>query len=195
MLASITPLGERGRHSHYAVTVIAFSLAGVLAGAALGAALGALGGVVLGGTGPGPRLTALAIVLGVALVVDLGPGAVPGPRRQVNERWLDAYRGWVYGTGFGGQLGIGVTTVVSSAATYAALLAALLCGSTASGALVLGSYGAIRGLTPLLAVRVRTPEQLLALHRRLARAQRPATAAGYALLAAATVVAATGALA
>lgn len=195
MLASITPLGERGRHSHYAVTVFAFSLAGVLAGAALGAALGALGGVVLGGTGPGPRLTALAIVLGVALVVDLGPGAVPGPRRQVNERWLDAYRGWVYGTGFGAQLGIGVTTVISSAATYAVLLAAVLCCSAASGALVLGSYGAIRGLTPLLAVRVRTPEQLLVLHRRFARAQRPATGAGYVLLAAATVVAATGALA
>ena len=195
MLASITPLGERGRHSHYAVTVIAFSLAGVLAGAALGAALGALGGVVLGGTGPGPRLTALAIALVVALVVDLGPGAVPGPRRQVNERWLDAYRGWVYGTGFGGQLGIGVTTVVSSAATYAALLAALLCGSTASGALVLGSYGAIRGLTPLLAVRVRTPEQLLALHGRFTRAQRSATGAGHALLAAAALIAAVGALA
>jgi hypothetical protein len=195
MLASITPLGERGRHSHYAITVIAFSLAGVLAGAALGAGLGELGGVVLGGTGPAPRLIALAIVLVVALVVDLGPGAVPGPRRQVNERWLDEYRGWVYGAGFGAQLGIGVTTVVSSAATYAALLAALLCGSAASGALVLGSYGAIRGLTPLLAVRVRTPEQLLALHRRFARAQRSATGAGQALLAAATVVAATGALA
>jgi sulfite exporter TauE/SafE len=195
MLASITPLGERGRHSHYAITVIAFSLAGVLAGAALGAVLGALGGVVLGATRLAPRLTALAIVLVIALVVDLWPGTVPGPRRQVNEHWLDSYRGWVYGAGFGAQLGVGVTTVVSSAATYAALLAALLCGSAASGALVLGSYGAIRGLTPLLAVRVRTPEQLLALHVRFARAQRSATGAGHALLAAATVVAATGGLA
>ncbi len=195
MLASITPLGERGRHSRYAITMTAFSLAGVSAGAALGAVLGALGGVVLGGTGPAPRLTALAIVLVVALVVDLGPGDVPGPRRQVNERWLDEYRGWVYGAGFGARLGIGVTTVVSSAATYAALLAAMLCGSAALGALVLGSYGAIRGLTPLLAVRVRSPEQLLALHERFVRAQRSANSAGHALLAAATVVAATGALA
>ncbi|MGH2868388.1 MAG: hypothetical protein ACRDNK_12585 [Solirubrobacteraceae bacterium] len=195
MLASITPLGERGRHSHHVITVIAFSLAGVLAGAALGAGLGALGGLALGSTGLALRLTALAIVLVAALAVDLLPGPVPGPRRQVNERWLDEYRGWVYGAGFGGQLGIGVSTVVSSAATYAALLAALLCGSAASGAVILGSYGAIRGLTPLLAVRVRTPEQLLALHVRFARAQRPAAGAGHALLAAATVLAATGALA
>ncbi len=195
MLASITPLGERGRHSHYAITVIAFSLTGVSAGAALGAVLGALGGVALGNTGVAPRLIVLAIGMVAALVVDLRPGAAPGPRRQVNERWLDEYRGWVYGAGFGGQLGIGVSTVVTSAATYAALLAALLGGSAALGALILGLYGAIRGLTPLLAARVRTPEQLLVLHGRLARARRPAAGAGHGLLAAATVLAATGALA
>jgi hypothetical protein len=198
MLASITPLGERGRHSHYAITVIAFLVAGVSAGAALGAVLGGLGGLgglALGSTGVAPRLTALAIVLVAALALDLRSGPVPGPRRQVNERWLDEYRGWVYGAGFGAQLGIGVSTVVTSAATYAALLAALLGGSAALGALVLGLYGAIRGLTPLLAVRVRTPDQLLVLHGHLARAQRPAARAGHALLAAAAVLAATGALA
>ncbi|MGI9183455.1 MAG: hypothetical protein ACR2GZ_00600 [Solirubrobacteraceae bacterium] len=195
MLASITPLGERGRHSHYAITVIAFFLAAASAGAALGAALGGVGALALGSTGLTPRLIALAIALVAALALDLRSGAAPGPRRQVNERWLDEYRGWVYGAGFGVQLGIGVSTVVTSAATYAALLAALLGGSAASGALMLGLYGAIRGLTLLLAIRVRTPEQLLALHGRLARARRPADGAGHALLAAATVLAATGALA
>ena len=58
---------------------------------------------------------------------------VPGPRRQVNERWLDEYRGWVYGLGFGAQLGLGVTTIVTSAATYVALFAALLSGTPAAG--------------------------------------------------------------
>ena len=49
MLASITPLGERGRHSHYAVTMSAFLLGALAAGALTGALLGALGGCVIGG--------------------------------------------------------------------------------------------------------------------------------------------------
>ena len=43
MLASITPLGERGRQSTWAVTVTAFALGASAAGAGAGAALGALG--------------------------------------------------------------------------------------------------------------------------------------------------------
>src|SRR5665213_1536531 len=105
MLASITPLGERGRHSHYVFTVTAFAGAGLAAGAAFGAILGALGGLVLDATGVTLRLSVLAAVLLIVLAVDLRPGAPPGPRRQVNERWLDEYRGWVYGAGFGAQLG------------------------------------------------------------------------------------------
>ena len=190
MLASITPLGERGRHSHYAVTVTAFLLAGLVAGAAFGALLGTLGSLTLGATAASLRLGLLALALLAAAAVDLRPGAAPGPRRQVNERWLDEYRGWVYGAGFGAQLGLGITTVVTSAATYAALLAALLSASPWAGALILGTYGAIRGLTPLLAAGVRTPEQLVALHVRFARAQRPATGAGQLLLVATVVLAA-----
>lgn len=80
----------------------------------------------------------LAVALGVAVAVDLRPGSAPGPRRQVDERWLDEFRGWVYGLGYGTQLGLGVSTVVSSAATYAALLAALLCADPGTGAVILG---------------------------------------------------------
>lgn len=195
MLASITPLGERGRHSRYAITVVAFLLAGLFAGAALGALLGGLGALTFAGIDPRPRLVALAAALLVALALDLGPGAVPGPRRQVDERWLDRYRGWVYGAGFGAQLGVGVSTVVTSAATYVALLAAVLGASPGAGAVILGTYGALRGLTPLLAAGVRTPEQLLSLHARYARGQRPAARAGLALLAAASVLTLVGALA
>ena len=32
--------------------------------------------------------------------------------------WLGRYRSWVYGLGFGVQLGAGVTTVVVSSAVY-----------------------------------------------------------------------------
>ena len=36
--------------------------------------------------------------------------------RQVNEAWLSKYRPWVYGGGFGWQIGAGVTTYVMTAA-------------------------------------------------------------------------------
>ena len=47
MLASITPLGERGRRSRWSVTVSAFALGATLTGTLAGAALGALGGSAL----------------------------------------------------------------------------------------------------------------------------------------------------
>src|SRR5689334_2576278 len=169
MLASITPLGERGRRSHWGITVSAFVTGATVAGAGAGALLGALGSIAL----PAHRALAmpavLAVAIAVAVVLDGLPGGIPGPRRQVDERWLDQYRGWVYGAGYGAQLGLGVTTIVSSAATYVALVAAFLSASTGSGALILGCYGAVRGLTPLAAGGVRSQRQLLEFHRALSR--------------------------
>jgi hypothetical protein len=178
MLASITPLGERGRQSTWAVTVTAFALGASAAGAGAGAALGAVGDafVPVGG-----REAAVVGLLAAALALDLLAPAVPGPRRQVNERWLDEYRGWVYGLGYGAQLGLGVTTIVSSAALYAALGAAFLAGP-AGGAVIVGCFGAVRGLTPLAASHVRTPGQLMAVHRGLDRWRVPVHRGSTALL-------------
>jgi hypothetical protein len=166
MLASITPLGERGRRSHWGITVSAFLVGATVAGAAGGALLGGLGSIVLPTHGP---VAVLAVAIAVAVALDVLPGGIPGPRRQVDERWLDRYRGWVYGLGYGWQLGLGVTTIVSSAATYVALLAAFLTASSGSGALILGCYGAVRGLTPLATAGVRGQRQLLEFHRALSR--------------------------
>ena len=204
MLASITPLGERGRQSRWGLTVTSFVIGATLAGAGLGALIGALGGVVLGGDASGARGSAgsldprvrlglLAAALVLAVVLDLRR-AVPGPRRQVNERWLDEFRGWVYGVGFGAQLGLGVTTVVSSAAMYVAFLAAFLTGSAAGGALVLGCFGAVRGLTPLVGARVRRPDQLISMLGHLERLRSSATWASPALLSCAFVAAGIGSL-
>ncbi|HEX4283078.1 MAG TPA: hypothetical protein VHZ27_20070 [Solirubrobacteraceae bacterium] len=170
MLASITPLGERGRRSNWRVTVTAFLIGATAAAAGAGAALGALGSIVLPSR---PGIAVLLAAIGVAIVLDGLPVAVPGPRRQVDERWLDRYRGWVYGAGYGAQLGLGVTTIVSSAATYVALLAAFLTASAPGGAIVLGSYGVVRGLTPLAAAGVRSPRRLVEFHRALGRWRAP----------------------
>jgi hypothetical protein len=187
MLASITPLGERGRQSHWTVTVTAFALGATAAGAAAGAVLGALGRLLPHGFGGDARVAVLALALLAALALDVRDSAVPGPRRQVDERWLDQYRGWVYGLGYGSQLGMGVVTVVTSAATYVTLLCALLAGP-ATGALVVGVYGARRGITRLWAAGGRTPAQLVALHARLRRAEPSTARAGAAVLAAAAAL-------
>jgi hypothetical protein len=192
MLASITPLGERGRRSVWGVTILAFLLGATVAGSALGALVGAAGHLVLSGVGPHPRLAALAAVLAAAICLDLRPGSAPGPLRQVNERWLDEFRGWVYGLGFGAQLGLAVTTVISSAATYVAVAAAFLTGDVARGALVLGCFGAIRGITPLAAARVRRPDQLLTLHARVERWRAPSVRAGVIVLGGLLVLAVVG---
>jgi hypothetical protein len=131
----------------------------------------------------------LAAALLVAAALDAGPAPVPGPRRQVDERWLDRYRGWVYGVGYGAQMGAGVATVVTSAATYVALLAAFLTADPVRGALVLAAYGAIRGLTPLATARVRSPTALLVFHARFQRTGRGAARTGTALLAVGVVLA------
>jgi hypothetical protein len=195
MLASITPLGERGRHSRWRITVTAFLVGATVAGAALGALAGALGAIIVPGSlGLGARLGALAAVALLAVAFDARAERIPGPRRQVNEDWLHAFRGWVYGLGYGAQLGFGVTTVVSSAALYVAVVAALGTREPALGALVLGCFGAARGLTLLAGAGVRRPEQLIALHTRLGQWRGPARTASMATLGAITAVAMIGAL-
>jgi hypothetical protein len=181
MLASITPLGERGRHSHWSITVTAFLIGATGAGALAGALAGAAGSLILpDALGTQPRLAILAAAVLIAVALDAGPTRVPGPRRQVNELWLDEYRGWVYGLGYGAQLGAGLTTVVSSATTYVALFAAFLSADPGRGALIVGCYGALRGLQPLLAAGVHTPRQLVALHTALQRWRGPVALAAHA---------------
>jgi hypothetical protein len=183
MLASITPLGERGRNATWATTVTAFVIGATAAGAVLGAALAKAGATIMpASVGAQVRLLTVAAGAAIALALDAIPRTVPGPRRQINERWLDEYRGWVYGLGYGAQLGIGVTTVVSSAATYVALFAAFLVARPSAGALIVGCFGAIRGLTLLAGARIRTPPQLLSMHRAFGRWRLPVRWGGVGVL-------------
>jgi hypothetical protein len=192
MLGSITPLGERSRGRRWGITVAAFGLAAGAAGAAFGAALGAAGGLV--DVSATARTALLGLAVAAAVVVDVVPGVrAPGPRRQVNEAWLHRYRGWVYGAGFGLQLGLGVTTIVSTAAVYATGAAAFLAGSAAAGAVVGAAFGLARAATLLAAGGVDEPRALAVLDRRLETWERPARLAALvaeaALIALAVVIA------
>ena len=114
MLSSITPLGERGRHNRFAVTATAFVVGAMAGGAALGTLAGFAGSLL-------PARPAAVDALLVALLALAGAWFdtrhVPSIKRQVNEDWLGRYRGWVYGFGFGAQLGFGLVTVVTLSRT------------------------------------------------------------------------------
>jgi hypothetical protein len=174
MLGSITPLGERARNSRWGLTVGALVLAATLAGALLGGSLGALGGA-LGIGGSQLALAALGVALLAAIALDLGLAGlrIPTLDRQVDDRWLYEYRGWVTGTGFGLQLGLGVATVVTTALTYVTFVAAALSGSAAAGAAIGGLYGAVRGLSVLGSARVGSTERLVGVDRWLRRWEHP----------------------
>ena len=169
MLASITPLGERGRGSSCNVTATAFAVGAVGAGALGGVTLGAIGSLLPGGAQW--RSVALAAVLLVAVLFDATPlcSRLPTTRRQVNEDWLVRFRGWVYGIAFGAQLGVGLATIVSSAAVFATVGSALVCANLLAGALIGASFGAIRALSLVSARDVQDPGALFAFHQRLVR--------------------------
>lgn len=193
MLTSITPLGERGRGNRWRTTAAWLILGHVVGGLALGSLLAGVGALVAAvGLTPGSG-AATALVGAVALVgaaFDLAGGRIPG-RRQVNERWLTKYRGWVYGLGFGAQLGFGLVTVVNTALFVAVCVAGVLL--SAAHSLVLGAfYGATRGLVGCVNGRVRSTAALRRMHRRLDRLERPvrwATAVALTVLALGSIAA------
>ena len=174
MLASIHPLGEQGRRQRWGITVTAYLVATVAAAALVGAGLGLVGSWLDPPRGWVTAAFVVLAVLGVALDLRLGGLSVPTIHRQVNEQWLDRYRGWVYGASYGFQLGLGVVTVVSTFTVYLALAAALLVASVSGGLTVGLTFGVVRGATILAGARVRRPDQLRHLHQRLQAWDSPA---------------------
>jgi hypothetical protein len=173
MLASITPLGERSRGFSWRLTFSAFASGAVLAGAVVGAAGGAIGSLLPGGSW---RAVVALAALGVAVAYDAGSlgSRLPSSRRQVNEDWMTRYRGWVYGLAFGAQLGVGLATVVTSAAIYVTALATVIVGSIAGGALIGAVFGAARAASLIPARSARDPSGLMRVQRRLDRLAAPA---------------------
>ncbi len=164
MLASITPLGERGRQSTWAVTVTAFVLgARSPARGARRARSAGVGRFVLPGSASvdaearGARGRARCSRLVLDARPRTGTRSPPAGRTSGGST---ATAGWVYGLGFGAQLGIGLTTVVSSAATYVALVAAFLSRDAGGRRADRSAASAlVRGFTPLAAARVDRPER------------------------------------
>ncbi len=124
---------------------------------------------------PPPRSASPRCCALVAAAMDLGIGTeMPHHRRQVNEVWLDQYRSWVYGMGFGWQIGTGLSTYIMTAAVYLTVVLAALTGVPCDRRWRIAVlFGLTRGLAILLGVRLTDPERLRslppALRRRSAR--------------------------
>jgi hypothetical protein len=162
MLASITPLGERSRGRRWGTTVAIYLAGGLAGGLAIGALAGAVGSLVFVSLGTGVRLVilAVAVLVGLALDLKLFGFGFPTVHRQVNEDWLVRYRGWVVGLGFGGQLGFGVVTIVTTSAVYAMVLAAALTADVGSAAAIGAVFGVARAAVVFAVAGVKKPEQL-----------------------------------
>ncbi len=175
MLGSITPLGQRARGSRFWPTATAYMVASAFAGAAVGVALGSLGAPLFGSLSWTARVAILGSGALVGVAFDLGIAGLrlPTVHRQVNEEWMQRYRGPVFGAGFGFQLGAGVVTIVTTSAIYATLLAETLAGSVVPAAVIGLVFGTARALPILVVSRVREPRQLGRVQGALQRWGRP----------------------
>lgn len=170
MLSTITPIGERGRNNRYSRTAAWFITGAVLGGATLGAGAAVLALGVRAADLSGDARLGIAAGLGaVTIASDLALGGfrLPSHTRQVNETWLDQYRSWVYGGGFGWQIGVGLATYVTTAAVYLMVALAALTASPQAAFVVVTGFGLVRGMAVLLGRNLTTPQRMMALHRRL----------------------------
>ncbi len=170
MLSSIHPLGERARQQHWGLTVGAYVTGSTLGGMVTGLVAGTTGMAIAAIWTPSSATLSLVVAALAAggLSADLGKARLFTIHRQVNEDWLDEYRGWVYGIGFGFQLGLGWMTIVTSSLVYLTFVFAALTASPAAGALVGLTFGVTRSLPVVFTARIRTPRQLVTFHRRMA---------------------------
>jgi MFS family permease len=196
MLSTITPLAEQSRGHRYRTTALWFVVGGAVGGITLGLGAALLAAVV-GWIG-----VPISVALGIAAVAAVVTGCsdlqllgfrIPGTVRQVNEVWLGRYRSWVYGSGFGWQVGVGLATFLMTAGVYLVVVLAALTGSPLVALAICTLFGFVRGLAILLGASIATPDELVAFHRKFDHAAEPVRRAVIAVqfVAAATFAAVT----
>jgi hypothetical protein len=169
MLATVTPLAERGRGHRYRSTAAWFVAGGAAGGAALGLCMAALAAGIHAAAVPTTTVAVVACagaVLAAASDARLGGFHLPFHSRQVNERWLDQFRPWVYGAGFGWQIGAGLVTYIKKAALYLMILLAALTAGPVTALIVGVLFGLVRGLAVFLGRGITSTAALARFHRR-----------------------------
>ncbi len=170
MLSSITPMTEAGRDNRFRTTAAWFVVGGVIGGVTLGA-VAAGGAALIAATGATltTRLVIGALIAVATAAVDLGVFGIELPifKRQVNDAWLRTYRGWVYGAGFGWQIGVGVATYIMTAGILLMVALAVLTASPLAALAIGTTFGLVRGSAVFIGRSATTPTKLAEVHARL----------------------------
>jgi len=194
MLSSIHPLGERSRGNRFPKTATAFVVGSTVGGASTGVLVGGLGQLaarvaqwLVETTSAvdqifSPRLIMVTGVAAYLFAHSFGPNKLPGAGRQVNEDWLTSYRWWVYGGGFGFQLGCGLAIFITSGLVWLWVVSLFLMESWMWAGVVGATFGFCRGLLILTTRSIRSPSDLVGFHQRLQRLGVPVGRAEVAVL-------------
>jgi hypothetical protein len=170
MLSTLNPVSERTRGYRFWLTACWYLFGAVVGGALLG-----LGCAVLAvgfGELDAPSSVVWSLALAGSLVAVLSDARVRGwslplHPRQVDERWVDRYRRWLYASGYGVQIGTGFATYIMTAGVYLVALLAALTGSPVQAFAAGLAFGLVRGLCVLATAGAWTPESLRAVIRRI----------------------------
>ena len=192
MVETIAPVVHGGR-ARWLGSLTLHALGAALTAGLFGAALGWIGGI-LGAPWQRPGLIALAAVAGLYGVGELTPLRVPVPqlRRQVPDWWRTFFGRPAAAALYGAGLGVGFLTFLAHGTLVVVALAAVASGRPAVGAWLLLPFGAVRGLSAVIAWRSTTQERSRGLVDRLVAApgsrRRLANGAALVLIAIVAVV-------
>ena len=159
MVETISPVGYGDNRARWLAAVGLHAMGATAAAAAFGAVLGSVG--ALTGRPAGPAGGALVGLVATAYAgrEALGlPVPVPAARRQVPDWWRSFFSWPAAALLYGAGLGIGFLTFLSNGGLVVVAVAAVVSGRPLTGALLLGSFGLARGLSPLVAWQVRSRE-------------------------------------
>jgi hypothetical protein len=170
MLSTLNPVSERARGHRFWATACWYVAGAVVGGALLGLGCAALAVGVGGVAAPSPVGWSLALAGSLVAVLSdarIGGWSLPLHPRQVDERWVDRYRRWLYASGYGVQIGTGFATYVMTAGVYLVALLAALTGSPAQAFAGGVAFGLVRGVSIVVAAGARTPASLRLVIRRV----------------------------
>lgn len=168
MVETISPVGY-GTRARWVGSLALHALGATVTAAAFGAALGAAGGLL-----GAPWGRAGAIAVAVVAVVYAGrellglPVPVPQWRRQVPDWWRTFFGRPLAALLYGAGLGVGFLTYLSHGTLVVVAVAVAATGRPWIGAAAMAPFGLARGIAPLVAARVRSPEDGRRLVERLA---------------------------
>ncbi|HEY3265028.1 MAG TPA: MauE/DoxX family redox-associated membrane protein [Actinomycetota bacterium] len=169
MVETITPVVHGGSRSRWGISLALHAIGAAVAAAIVGSLLAGAGALLGAPWGvPGAVLVAAAAALYVAREVG-APVPVPQLRRQVPDWWRTFFPPHVAAFLYGLGLGPGFLTYLGHGTLVVVSVAAFASGRPLLGAAVLAPFGLARGLGPVLAFGVRSPNDAVALVERLGR--------------------------